>query len=201
MNTVSENHIEQEEQKHRILFFDLETQKLAQEVGGWNNCHLMRISVAVIYDSIEKEFFTFTEDKIAEMLERFKKADLIVGFNVKGFDYKVLGAYTNINLFDLPTFDILEDVYKRLGFRLGLDNLAKETVNHGKSADGLKAVEWFKQGDMESIKKYCIQDVAATRDLFYHGLEKGRLMYRTKKDNRRAMLKTDWALDRMVRKR
>ncbi len=201
METVTENHGKQEEQKHRILFFDLETQKLAREVGGWNNCHLMRISIAVIYDSIEKDFFVFTEDKINEMLDRFKEADLIVGFNVKGFDYKVLGAYTNLNLFDLPTFDILEDVHKRLGFRLGLDNLAKETVNHGKSADGLKAVEWFKQGDMESIKKYCIRDVAATRDLFYHGLEKGHLKYRGKKDNKTARVDTGWDLDRMIRKR
>ena len=191
--------MQEEESKHRILFFDLETQKLAQEVGGWNNCHLMRISVAVIYDSLAKEFFSFTEDNILEMVERFKEADLIVGFNVKGFDYKVLGAYTNINLFDLPTFDILEDVHKRLGFRLGLDNLAKESVNKGKSADGLKAVEWFRQGDMESIKKYCIQDVAATRDVFYHGLNKGHLMYRSKKDNKRAMVKTDWDLEGMVK--
>ncbi len=197
MKTSTEEHTQQEESKPRIFFFDLETQKLAQEVGGWNNCHLMRISVAVIYDSIEKKFFTFTEDNINEMVNRFKEADLIVGFNVKGFDYKVLGAYTNINLFDLPTFDILEDVYKRLGFRLGLDNLAKETLNHGKSADGLKAVEWFRQGDMESIIKYCTQDVAATRDLFYHGLEKGHLMYRSKKDNKRAMVKTDWDLEKM----
>ncbi|MGD9162496.1 MAG: DUF1998 domain-containing protein, partial [Desulfobacteraceae bacterium] len=199
METSQEEYTQQEESKHRILFFDLETRKLAQEVGGWKNCHLMRISVAVIYDSIEKQFFTFTEDKINEMVDRFKEADLIVGFNVKGFDYKVLGAYTNINLFDLPTFDILEDVYKRLGFRLGLDNLAKETVNHGKSADGLQAVEWFRQGDMESIIKYCIQDVAATRDLFYHGLEKGHLIYRSRKDNKRARFDVKWELEKMIK--
>ena len=199
MKTSQEEQTGQEETGHRILYFDLETRKLAQEVGGWNNCHLMRVSVAVIYDSIEKRFFTYTEDKIDEMLDRFKEADLIVGFNVKGFDYKVLGAYTNINLYDLPTFDILEDVYKRLGFRLGLDNLAKETVNHGKSADGLKAVEWFKKGDMEKIIKYCIQDVTATRDLFIYGLEKGHLLYRNKKDNKRAMVKTGWDLDKLVK--
>jgi len=199
MKTSKEDQTGQEETEYKILFFDLETQKLAQEVGGWKNCHLMRISVAVIYDSIEKKFFSFTEENIDEMVNRFKEADLIVGFNVKGFDYKVLGAYTSINLFDLPTFDILEDVYKKLGFRLGLDNLAKETVNHGKSADGLKAVEWFRQGDMDSIIKYCTQDVAATRDLFYHGLEKGNLMYRSKTDHKRYMVKTDWNLDKMVK--
>lgn len=199
METTKEVAATPEEQKPRILFFDLETQKLAQEVGGWNNCHLMRISVAVVYDSIEKDFFSYTEDRIDELLNHFKRADLIVGFNVKAFDYKVLSAYTSIDLLELPTFDILEDVYKQLGFRLGLDNLAKETVNHGKSADGLKAVEWFRQGDMESITKYCIQDVAATRDLFYYGLEKGHLKYRTKKGNKKASFETDWDLDKMIK--
>ncbi|MFC1839519.1 DEAD/DEAH box helicase [Thermodesulfobacteriota bacterium] len=188
-----------EQMEPRILIFDLETQKLAQEVGGWNNCHLMRISVAVIYDSLEKNFFDFTEDRVDELLDRFEKADLIVGFNVKNFDYKVLGAYTNIDLWKLPTFDILEDVHRRLGFRLGLDHLAKETVNHGKSADGLKAVEWFRQGDMESIIKYCRQDVAATRDLFYHGLEKGHLVYRSKKDSQRLRLPVDWDLHKLIK--
>jgi DEAD/DEAH box helicase domain-containing protein len=194
---LTEKTPEQKKPEPRILFFDLETQKLAQEVGGWNNCHLMRISVAVIYDSIEKQFYTYTEDKIDEMLKRFKVADLIVGFNTKGFDYKVLGAYSSINLYELPSFDIMEDLYKRLGFRLGLDNLAKETVNKGKSADGLKAVEWFKKGDLESIKKYCIQDVAATRDIFYYGIEKGHLFYRDKKNNRKEKVDVDWALDKI----
>jgi DEAD/DEAH box helicase domain-containing protein len=188
---------EKKNPQHRILFFDLETQKLAQEVGGWNRCHLMRISVAVVYDSTEKEFFTYTEDKIDQMVKRFKEADLIVGFNTKGFDYKVLGAYTSMNLYDLPSFDILEELYKQLGFRLGLDNLAKETVNMGKSADGLTAVEWFKKGDIESIKKYCIQDVTATRDIFYYGLEKGHLYYSDKKDNRRVKVNVDWKLEKM----
>jgi len=193
-----ENPTKKSEMESRIIFFDLETQKLAQDVGGWNNCHLMRISVAVIYDSLEKDFITFTEDRIDELLNHFKKADLIVGFNVNKFDYKVLSAYTNINLWELPTFDILEDVHRKLGFRLGLDNLAKETVNQGKSADGLKAVEWFRQGDMESIIKYCRQDVAATRDLFYYGLEKGHLMYRSKKGNKRARFDIDWDLDKLI---
>jgi DEAD/DEAH box helicase domain-containing protein len=192
-----ENVSDQKPPQHRILFFDLETQKLAQEVGGWNRCHLMRISVAVVYDSIDKEFYTFTEDKIDEMLKRFREANLIVGFNTKGFDYKVLGAYTSINLYALPSFDIMEDLYKRLGFRLGLDNLAKETVNKGKSADGLKAVEWFKKGDIESIKKYCIQDVEATKDIFYYGLEKGHLYYRDKKDNKKVKVDVDWDVDKI----
>ena len=189
---------ETEPNKPRIVYFDLETQKLAQEVGGWKNTHLMRISVAVIYDSLEEQFLSFTEDKIPDLLSHLEKADLIVGFNNKKFDNRVLGAYTDKKLNQLPTFDILEDVYQRLGFRLGLDHLAQETINKGKSADGLKAVEWFRQGEIKKLTDYCQQDVAATRDLFLFGLENGHLIYRTKKENRRVRLTVDWKLEDLI---
>ncbi|MFC1892302.1 Zn-binding domain-containing protein, partial [Thermodesulfobacteriota bacterium] len=190
---------ETEPNKPRIVYFDLETQKLAQEVGGWKNTHLMRISVAVIYDSLEEQFLSFTEDKIPDLLSHLEKADLIVGFNNKKFDNRVLGAYTDKKLNQLPTFDILEDVYQRLGFRLGLDHLAQETINKGKSADGLKAVEWFRQGEIKKLTDYCQQDVAATRDLFLFGLENGHLIYRTKKENRRVRLTVDWKLEDLIK--
>ena len=101
----------------------------------------MCVSVAVIYDSLEDRFLSFTEDEIDDLLAHLEKADLVVGFNIKSFDYGVLKAYTNKNLLDLTTFDILEDVYQRLGFRLGLDHLATETLEHGKTADGLQALD------------------------------------------------------------
>ncbi len=182
----------------RIIYLDLETQKLAQEVGGWQNTHLMRVSVAVIYDSLEERFLAFTEDRIDDLLTCLERADLVVGFNIKRFDYGVLSAYTSSHLGDLPTFDILEDIYQRLGFRLGLDHLAKETIDQGKSADGLQAVEWFRQGEMEKLTDYCRQDVAATRDLFIFGLNNGHLIYRTKKDDRRVRLMVDWNLEKMI---
>ena len=183
----------------RILFFDLETQKLAQDVGGWKNTHLMQVSVAVLYDTKEKAFFSFTEDEIDSLLAHMEKADLVVGFNVKRFDYAVLGAYTPKDLSTIKTFDILEDIHHRLGFRLGLDHLAMETLNQGKSADGLQAVKWFRQGEMEKLTKYCTQDVAVTRDLFMHGLEKGHLIYKTKKEGQRVRLRVDWKLEDMLK--
>jgi branched-chain amino acid transport system substrate-binding protein len=77
---------------------------------------------------------------IERVIGRGAEADLIIGFNIKGFDYRVLGAYTERDLGRLPTFDMLEDIHRRLGFRLGLDHLARETLGTGKTADGLQAV-------------------------------------------------------------
>ena len=184
----------------RVVVLDLETQKSAEDVGGWHNTHLMRVSVAVIYDSVEDRFLSFTEDEIDGLFDHLEKADLVVGFNIKRFDYGVLSAYTNKNFKDLTTFDILEDVYKRLGFRLGLDHLATETLNHGKTADGLQALEWFKQGEMEKLTEYCRQDVAVTKDLFQYGLDNGYLVYKSKKGDMRLRLRVDWSLEALLGK-
>lgn len=121
-----------------------------------------------------------------------------MGFNIKRFDYAVLGAYTSEDLSALNTFDILEDIHRRTGFRVGLDHLARETLNQGKSADGLQAVEWFRQGEMEKLTEYCRQDVAVTRDLFQYGLKNGHLIYRNKRENRRVMLRVDWGIETLI---
>ena len=189
---------EQKINEARIIIFDLETQKTAQEVGGWKNAHLMRVSVAVAYDSVEKRFYVFEENGLHHFINMLKNADLIVGFNIKRFDYHVLGAYTDLEeLKALPTFDILDDIKKRLGFRLSLDHLAINTLNKGKIGNGLLAVEWFKTGAMENLIEYCKQDVRVTKELFYHGLEKGYLVY--KQHNRRCRLLVDWDLRNMIR--
>jgi DEAD/DEAH box helicase domain-containing protein len=190
--------IQEKKMGPRLLFFDLETQKIAQEVGGWQNTHLMRISVAVVFDSLEDRFMVYDEGEIDALIDHLDKADLIIGFNIKGFDYRVLGAYTHRDLHALPTFDILEDVHRRLGFRLGLDHLATETLEHGKTADGLQAVEWFRQGEMDKLIEYCRQDVATTRDLFLYGLENGSLIYREKQTNTRVRLLVDWKFEDML---
>ena len=155
----------------------------------------------VVYDSFKKEFFSYTEDKVDDLIDHLEKADLVVGFNIRKFDYSVLSAYTNKNLKkELPTFDILEDVYKRLGFRLGLDHLAHETIGTGKSADGLMAVEWFRNREMKKLTDYCRQDVVATRDLFLYGVNNGHLIYRRKKEKQRVRLMVDWELDKLIQK-
>ncbi|MFH1243197.1 MAG: DEAD/DEAH box helicase [Pseudomonadota bacterium] len=183
----------------RIIYLDLETQKTAQDVGGWQNTHLMRVSVAVLFDSLENRFHTFGEEGLDALFDHLHKADLIIGFNIKGFDYRVLGAYTNRDLKALPTFDILEDVYKRLGFRLGLDHLAQETLSQKKTANGLQAVEWFRQGETEKLIEYCRNDVATTRDLFRYGLENGHLIYRERQADRRVRLLVDWKLEVLLK--
>ncbi len=165
----------------RVLYFDLETQKLAQDVGGWNNIRDMKLSVGIVFDSLDKKYSYYEENQVPQLIEKLCAADLVVGFNIKRFDYEVLRGYVNFDFNNLPTFDILELVHKQLGFRLKLEHLAQCTLQSAKAGDGLKAVEWFRQGRMDLIKQYCEMDVALTRDLFQFGLKNGYLLFRDQK--------------------
>lgn len=113
----------------RVLFFDLETQKSAEEVGGWGNIHKMGLAVGVVWDSLDREFFTYEEKDARQLVDKLRTADLVVGFNVIGFDYTVLQPYSDFDLQEINTFDMLVDVKKRLGFRLSLNHLAQHTLN------------------------------------------------------------------------
>lgn len=173
-----------------IAVFDLETKFLAQDVGGWKNVHKMQVSIGVVETS--EGFRAFTEDKIDQLINMLKNADLVVGFNHLDFDYRVLSHYTNENLAELRNLDILQDVRKALGFRLSLDHLAECTLNRTKSGDGLDAVKWFREGKMDLLKKYCEDDVCLTRDLFLYGLNNGCLLYK-RKDRSTGEVAVDWS--------
>jgi len=162
----------------RVGVLDLETQRLASEVGGWRNKHLMRVSVAVLYDSLEDRFETYREEDLDALFRRLRELDLVVGFNIKRFDYPVLNAYTPLDLQSLPTVDLLELVHKQAGFRLSLDHLAEVNLDRSKSADGLQAVRWYREQKWEPLMEYCREDVAITRDLFHLVRKNGYLLYR-----------------------
>jgi DEAD/DEAH box helicase domain-containing protein len=160
--------------------FDIETKRSAQEVGGWHRADLMGISCAVIYDSKDDQFYEYLDDQIPLLVEHLKQLELVVGFNVKRFDFRVLAGYTNFDFTKLPTLDILEKVHNHLGYRLSLDHLARVTLDKKKTADGLQALRWWKQGRIREIIDYCKMDVEITKDLFLYGKENGYLLFTNK---------------------
>lgn len=160
--------------------FDIETKRSAQEVGGWHRADLMGMSCAVLYDSKDNEFYEFSDAQIPRFVEHLKQFDLVVGFNIKRFDFRVLSGYTNFDFRTLPTLDILEKIHNRLGYRLSLEHLAKATLGKKKTADGLQALRWWKQGRIREIIAYCKADVKITRDLYNYGKENGYLLFTNK---------------------
>jgi DEAD/DEAH box helicase domain-containing protein len=175
-----ERKIAKAEPPARYGVFDVETQRSAAEVGGWHRADRMGISVAILYDSVSDSFKTYLEKDIPNLIRDLQTFDLVVGFNNKRFDNKVLSAYSVFNLATLPTLDIMEKISNRLGYRLSLDRLAEHTLGVKKSANGLQALQWYKEGKMEEIISYCRQDVKITRDIFLFGLENSYLLFKNK---------------------
>ena len=181
----------------RVQYFDLETQKSAEDVGGWGNIHKMGLAVGVVWDSLDREFFTYEEKDSSKLVEKLHTADLAVGFNIIGFDYTVLQPYSDFDLQEINTFDMLVDVKKNLGFRLSLNHLAQHTLNAEKSADGLVSLQWYKEGKINKIIQYCKQDVEITRDLYLYGEKNGFVKYQSRSGNPRD-LQVDWKTANLI---
>ena len=180
-----------------VVVFDLETQLSAAEVGGWNKSYLMRMSCGIVWDSRDDCFTTYFEDQVDRLVAHLQRAELVVGFNVIGFDYSVLRGYTRFDFRQLNTLDIMRDVRTHLNYRVSLDGLARATLNAKKTADGLQALRWYKEGRLDLIAKYCRHDVEITRDLFRHGLDKGYLVFE-RKEQGRMRLPVSWELQNLV---
>jgi DEAD/DEAH box helicase domain-containing protein len=164
----------------RYGVFDVETQRSAADVGGWHRADKMGISVVVLYDSVSDSFNTYLERDIPELIRDLQTFELVVGFNNKRFDNRVLSAYSVFNFASLPTLDIMEVIANRLGYRLSLERLAEHTLGVKKTGNGLMALQWYKEGKFEEIINYCRQDVKITRDLFLFGLKNRYLLFQNK---------------------
>ncbi len=160
-----------------IVYFDLETQRSAQEVGGWNNIGRMGMSIGVTYSTARGGYQIYGEAQVDDLVQELQRADLIVGFNTLRFDYEVLHAYTTLDLRQLPSLDMLVELSKQLPHRISLDALATATLGVEKTAEGLQALEWFKQGRMLDIAEYCCFDVKITKLVYEYGAANKKLFY------------------------
>lgn len=158
-----------------IVVFDLETQRALPEVGGREFLHQIGVSVGVTYSYADQRFRHFLESEIGALIDQLCAANLVVGFNILAFDYPVLGGYTDKDLTQLPTCDLMPHVQQALGYRVKLDSLAEQTLGLRKSADGLMALHWWRTGQIDLIRDYCQQDVDVTRRLYEYGRDHGHL--------------------------
>ena len=74
-----------DEPQRNIVYFDLETQKSAGEVGGWSYADRMKLAIAVTFSTANQQYATFQESDVENLINQLAEADLIVGFNLKGF--------------------------------------------------------------------------------------------------------------------
>jgi len=160
------------------VIFDIETQNTFADVE--NDFKKFKISVVSIYSTATDTYQSFTESELKNLWPILEKADRIIGYNSEHFDLPILGNYYLGNLTAIPHLDLIVKIKESLGMRLKLADVAEATLdNITKSADGLQAIQWWKEGKIDEIKKYCEQDVRVTKEVYDFGRTNRQLFYKT----------------------
>ncbi len=175
-----------------ILYFDLETQKYAEEVGGWNNARDMRMSVSVTYSHRYDLYRVYEESDVQALIEELKSAQIVIGYNIDSFDLAVLSSYADVT--NIRTLDLLRDIERSLGFRISLENMAQATLGRGKVASGADAVRWYRAGEMFKLVEYCYHDVTITRDVHRYGIDHEHVCYLDAANGELNKIKVQWRL-------
>jgi hypothetical protein len=160
-----------------LVYFDVETQRSAEEVGGWENARDLGLSIGVTYSTDRGGYKIYSEKTVNDLITELQRADLVIGFNNLRFDYEVLHGYTVFDLRQLPTLDLLVDLQKTLKHRLSLDAIGTATLGMEKTADGLQAIQWFREGKLLEIAEYCCYDVKLTRLVHEYGKAAKQIFY------------------------
>jgi DEAD/DEAH box helicase domain-containing protein len=161
----------------RKIVFDIETQNTFQEVGS-NDPTKLDISLLVIYDYKTKKYSTFTQENLSDLWPILEETDMLIGYNSNHFDIPLLNKYYPGDLTAVGSLDILKEIKDSIGRSIRLDNIAEATVGVGKSGHGLQAIQWWQEGRMDKIEKYCKQDVKVTKDVYEYALKHHKLKYK-----------------------
>ena len=175
------------------LVIDLETKKSFADVGGKHRIRELGISVAGVYSYQKDAFFAYEEHELPKLEEFLANTEHIIGFNIKQFDIPVLEPYVKTGLLDrIALTDMYEEATNFLGHRVGLNALAKATLGEEKSGHGLEALAWFKEGKIGEVKKYCLDDVRLTRDLYEYGKKHRHVLFESFVDGKVHSIPISW---------
>jgi len=161
----------------RNIVLDIETRNTFQEIGKAEPA-LLDISVVCIHDSETDSYSSYLQEDLGKLWPILEKADVIITFNGDHFDIPLLDKYYSGDLTRIKSLDILKEVRKSLGHRIGLGIIAEGTLNKGKGGHGLEAIEWWKKGEIDKIIKYCLEDVKITKEVYEYALQNKKLKYK-----------------------
>lgn len=165
------------------LILDVETKKTFDEVGGYfpDKLGISFVGACLRENGNKKgELLSFFENDLNKLFPLIERADVVIGFNIDGFDMPTLSAYYQADIRKIPTLDLMARIKDSVGHRIGLDAVAQETLGSGKIGDGLDAIRYYHNGNLEALKKYCLEDVKVTRDIYDYGLKNGLVKFRNK---------------------
>lgn len=168
------------------VVLDIETQNTFDEVGGYFT-EKLKVSLVGVYYYETDTYESYLEHELPQLFSRLERSGRIIGYNSIGFDMPVLNNYYAGDLLNLPQLDLLAEIQKTLGYRIKLDAVAQATIGTKKGGNGLQAVAWWKEGNIEAIREYCLQDVKVTKEVYEYGLHNGCILFDDKMGARQAV--------------
>lgn len=175
-----------------ILVLDIETQKSFKEVGGKSNLQKLKISVMGVYDYRTDKYSCYEEREILGFLPRLQEADLLIGFNIRRFDMMVLEPYLLSPAAQFPILDLLDAIEKHRGHRASLESVTLPTLKQHKSGHGADALILFEQKRMDELKRYCIDDVRLTKEVYDYGVLNFKIHFTSAMDYKTYEIPVDW---------
>lgn len=180
----------------RAITFDIESIS-DSVVRGHIDVNEQELIVVAIHDSLTDTYSSYSREELPQLWPILEHADFLIGFNSDSFDIPLLNRYYPGDLSHIPSLDLLVEVQKALGRRIRLQSLAEATLGRGKSGDGLKAGEWWREGKKDLVREYCIEDVRLTRELYDYAMKHGKLKYKDLREKRDIKLDTsEWGLSK-----
>lgn len=161
----------------RKIVFDIETSNIFQEVGS-NNPADLSISVVGIYEYENDKYSSYLEEDFGKLWPIIENTDMFITFNGDHFDIPLLNKYYPGDLLKIKSLDILKEMHKMAGRRMKLDQIAEGTLGVNKTGHGLDAIKWWRDGEVEKVKKYCLDDVRITKDVYEYALKNGKLIFK-----------------------
>lgn len=159
------------------VVFDIETRNIFQDVGRADPS-LLDISVVGVYDFSTDQYTSYVQEEFKRMWPIFERADMLIGYNSDHFDIPLLDKYYPGDLTRIKSLDLLKEIRESLGRRVRLDQVAEGTLGKRKNGHGLEAVEWWKKGEIDKIRKYCLMDVRITKEVYEYALQNNKLLFK-----------------------
>lgn len=173
--------------KKSPVVLDLETKYTFRE---FKHPSKLKVTVVGVYNYADNTSKVFLENELSKLFSLLESSSYIIGFNINSFDLQVLQGYYPGKIQHFATFDILDDIKAKIGRRLALNDLISTTLKKKKTGHGLMAIDFFKEGKWEQLKKYCMDDVMLTKELFEFGVKNGEIFYLNEKG--KISIKVDW---------
>jgi len=161
----------------RKIVFDIETSNTFYDTGS-TDPSLLDLSLIAIHDSETNTYYSYLQNELSALWPLLEKADILIGYNSDHFDIPLLNKYYPGDLRNIKSLDILKEIKNSIGKRLKLDHVADATLGVSKIGNGLDAIKWWKEGDIEKIRKYCLKDVEITKRIYEYAREHNKLHYK-----------------------